>query len=172
MSLMQTLMNGQAVSRVRRNHGLEHATLHVLSEHHPHGSFAGHSDTEGFWIVGDVSTEAVEDAVNAALDRLRAGEKELAVHPNCGTNFVASGFIAGIAAWLGMLGGDRGMRSKLERIPIVISLTTIALFIAQPIGMMLQARVTTSGEPGGLRVTQILATNQGRFPAHRVLTNG
>ncbi len=172
MSTMEALMNGQAVSRIRRNHGLEHATLHVLSEYHPRASLAGHSDIDGFWIVGNISTEALEDAVNTALHRLRSGEKELAVHPNCGTNFVTSGFIAGVAAWLGMLGGDKGMRSKLERIPIVISLTTIALFFAQPVGMMLQARVTTSGEPGNLNVTQVLATNQGRFPAHRILTNG
>ena len=68
------------VSRVRRNHGLEHATLHILSQRYPKRSLAGHSDTGGFWILGDVSIEDVYEAVEEALSRLRNGEKHLAVH--------------------------------------------------------------------------------------------
>ena len=172
MSTLDTYLSGQAVSRIRRNHGLEHATLHVLAEKYPHLRMAGHSDAEGFWLLGDLTDEAVEEGVATALGRLQAGEEDLAVHPNCGTNFVASGVIAGLAAWLGMLGTGKGLRSKLERIPMVISLTTMALVFAQPVGLMLQARVTTSGRPGNLRVTKISAAQQGRFPAHRVLTDG
>ena len=172
MSTMEMILSGQAVSRIRRNHGLEHATLHVLAEKFPRVSMAGHSDADGFWLLGDVPDDAVAEAVETALSRLRAGEEELAVHPNCSTNFVASGVIAGMAAWLGMLGAGKGLRSKLERIPMVISLTTMALFFAQPVGLMLQARVTTSGQPGNLQVTKINATQRGRFPAHRVLTDG
>ncbi len=172
MSTMEMIMNGQAVSRIRRNHGLEHATLHVLAEKYPRVSMAGHSDADGFWLVGDVPTAAVVEAVDDALGRLQAGEEELAIHPNCGTNFVASGAIAGLAAWIGMLGAGRGVRSKLERIPMVISLTTLALFFAQPVGMMLQSRVTTSGQPGDLRIREITMTQRGRFPAHRILTDG
>lgn len=172
MSMMGTILDGQAVSRIRRNHGLEHATLHVISERLPRVSLAGHSDMEGFWIVGNVSTADLIDAAAEALRRLQAGEQELAIHPNCGTNFVASGLIAGVAAWLGMLGGEKGMRSKLERLPMVISLTTIALFVAQPVGLILQARVTTSGQPGNLKISEVVATQRGRYPAHRVLTHG
>jgi len=172
MSTTETILSGQTVSRIRRNHGLEHATLHVLAEKHPRVSMAGHSDSEGFWLIGDVPTEAVEEAVTVALSRLQAGEEELAIHPNCGTNFVVSGFIAGMAAWLGMLGAGKSLRSKLERIPMVISLTTMALFFAQPVGLMLQAQVTTSGQPGNLRVTKISLTHRGRFPAYRILTDG
>ena len=172
MSTIDTIMSGQAVSRIRRNHGLEHATLHVLAEKYPHLRMAGHSDADGFWLLGDLTVAEVAEGVEIALGRLQAGEEDLAVHPNCGTNFVASGVIAGLAAWLGMLGTSRGLRNKLERIPLVVSLTTIALVVAQPVGLMLQARVTTSGRPGNLRVTQISAAQQGRFPAHRVLTDG
>jgi len=172
MSTLDTILTGQVVSRVRRNHGLEHATLHVLAERYPRVSMAGHSDPDGFWIVGDVPTDAVEEAVTTALHRLQSGEKELAIHPNCGTNFVASGFIAGMAAWIGMLGAGKSLRAKMERIPMVISLTTMALFFAQPVGLMLQSRVTTSGEPGNLHLTSVILTQQGRFPSHRVLTDG
>ena len=162
---------GEIFSHIRRNHGLEHATLHMLSETQPRVRLAGHSDPEGFWIIGNVSLAAVREAVGLALSRLQQGETELAVHPNCGTNFVASGIIAGTAAWLAMWGTGKGLRSKLERIPLVISFTTLALFFAQPVGLMLQARVTTSGVPGNLKVARILAARRGRFPAFRVLTD-
>lgn len=172
MSLMDYLVNGSAVSRVRRNHGLEHATLNILASRYPHVSMAGHSDVNGFWLVGDVPTDAVVDATQSALERMLAGEKELAIHQNCGTNFVAAGLLAGLATWIGMLGSDPGFRKKLERLPLVISLATLAVFFGHPLGLILQARVTTSGQPGTLQVTQVTPSRQGRFPAHRVLTQG
>ena len=58
----QSLLDTPIISRVRRNHGLEHATLHVLAERHPGLSIAGHSNPGGFWILGDVSTEEVRSA--------------------------------------------------------------------------------------------------------------
>src|SRR5512141_1408005 len=90
------------LSRLQRNHGLEHATLHVLADGDPHLSLAGHSDLGGFWILGNVETDTLRSAVQEALERMRNGEHNLAVHPNCGTNFVATGALAGLAAWSGM----------------------------------------------------------------------
>ena len=169
---MGSLANGSVVSRVRRNHGLEHATLNILSGIFPRVSMAGHSDVNGFWIVGDVPTEAVENAVHSALQRMQDGEQELAIHSNCGTNFVATGLLAGVATWLGMLGTGPSFGKKIERLPLLISLATLAVFFGQPLGLVLQARVTTSGQPGALQVMQVIPTRQGRFPAHRVLTQG
>jgi hypothetical protein len=160
------------VSRIRRNHGLEHATLHVLAERFPRLPFAGHSDLGGFWIVGDVSTEDLSAAVREALRRLQNGEQMLAVHPNCGTNFVTSGVMAGGAASLVMLGGGRRVRDNLERVPLAIMLATLALIIAQPLGLLFQARLTTSGEPEGLEILEIIPTRRGRLAAHRVVTVG
>ena len=37
-------------------------------------------------------------AVDEALRRMQAGERELAVHPGCGTNIVASGLLAGVCS--------------------------------------------------------------------------
>jgi hypothetical protein len=165
-------MNIPGLSRLQRNHGLEHATLHVLSETHPHLSMAGHSDTGGFWILGNISTEELRSAVDQALARMRAGESNLAVHPNCGTNFVATGALAGLAAWAGMLGVGRGAREKFERLPIVIGMATLALLAGQPLGLMLQSRVTTSGHPGDLEVVDIQQSKRGSMTAHRVATRG
>ncbi len=172
MGLLDVFLNSPALLRVRRNHGLEHATINVLTEQFPNLHLAGHSDMAGFWIIGNVSTESLADAVEQALNRLQSGERDLAIHPNCGTNFVTAGAAAGLAAWLVMLPGGRGLRNKIERLPMVVMLATLAIMIAQPFGPLLQARVTTSGEPGNLQVTQISAGQQGRLQAYRVITQG
>ena len=158
------------VSRVRRNHGLEHATLHILSQRYPKRSLAGHSDTGGFWIIGEVSIEDVYEAVEEALSRLRNGEKHLAVHSNCGTNFVTSGVLAGLAAVAAMFGVGSRTRDKLERLPLAMFVATLALIFSQPLGFFIQERVTTSAEPGRLQVIEIVATRKGRMKAHRVTT--
>jgi hypothetical protein len=151
---------------------LEHATLHILSQRHPKLPLAGHSDTRGFWVLGEVSTEDVTSAVQEAMQRMQAGEHNLAVHPNCGTNFVTSGVLASLAAFVAMFGAGRRLRDRLERLPLAASLATIALIISQPLGLRLQERVTTSGELAGLQVVQITPSRRGRMQAHRVLTQG
>jgi hypothetical protein len=165
-----SILDFEPISRIRRNHGLEHATLHILSERHPGRSFAGHSSTRGFWVMGEVSTEEIESAVKEAFQRLQAGEKKLALHPNCGTNFVTSGVFAGVAASAAMFGAGRRFRDKLERIPLAATLATLALIFTQPLGMLLQERVTTSAQPGALEVVKIIPTKRGRVNAHRVIT--
>lgn len=158
------------ISRIQRNHGLEHATLHVLSQRYPERSLAGHSDAGGFWVIGDVAIEDVYESVEEGLSRLRNGEKQLAVHRNCGTNFVTSGVLAGLAAGLAMLGAGRRTRDKLERLPFAIFFATLALIFSQPLGYVLQERVTTSAEPGNLQVIEIITTRKGRMKAHRITT--
>ena len=115
------------ISRLRRNHGLEHATIHILGKKHPNVNFGGMSSPTGFTIIGDVSTEDVAEAAIAALKRLRAGNSDLALHPNCGTNFAVSGAFAGLGAWLGTLGSGKNLKRKLERLPLSLFLATIAL---------------------------------------------
>ena len=131
---------------------------------------AGHSDTGGFWLLGDVPTQEVQMAVQEALARMKAGEEHLAVHPNCGTNFVTSGIMAGSAAFVGMLGAGGRFRDKLERLPLIATLATLALMVAQPVGLLVQERVTTSGRPKSLEVVEILPNYSGKIPSHRVIT--
>ncbi len=133
---------------------------------------AGHSNAGGFVLVGDVPTEAVRQAVQEALQRLKGGEPQLAVHPNCGTNFVVSGTLAGLAGAAVMMGPSKRWREKLERLPMAISLATLALIVAQPLGLLLQERVTTSGVPGGLEVVEITPVKNGQMTMHRVITQG
>jgi hypothetical protein len=105
------------------------------------------------------------------LQRLEGGESALAVHPNCGTNFVAAGLMAGSFAWLSMVGA-RSFRSKLERFPMVVSMVTLALMLAQPVGPFLQARVTTAAAPLGMQIASVTRQMRGEMPVFRVLTRG
>ncbi|NMB89602.1 MAG: hypothetical protein GYA17_14685, partial [Chloroflexi bacterium] len=151
---------------------LEHATLSVLARKNARRSLAGYSDLRGFWIIGSLSTEELQQAVDEALSRLKSGEYGLSIHPNCGTNFATSGVLAGSAAFLALLGSGRSLRSKLDRLPMAITLATAALVVAQPIGPWLQARVTTEGRVGELKVVEIMRYQRSdrSVPMHRVST--
>lgn len=171
-SILATILETPKISRIRRNHGLEHATIHILSRQHPGRSLAGHSDAGGFWLLGEVSEEDINAAANQALRRMRAGEHRLAVHPNCGTNFVTSGIAAGIAGAVAMIGvGERG-KDKLERLPMAAMLATFALILAQPLGYQVQQKITTSGNPGALEIVDIRSGQRRGMHTHRVTTRG
>ncbi len=172
MSGSKNLLSLGPVSHVRRNHALEHATLSVLGRSDPFLRLAGYSNMGGFWIVGEVSTDRLAAAVQEAVARLRAGEIGLAIHPNCGTNFVATGLLAGIAGWLGMLGAGSGFRRKLERLPVIIGLVTLVIILATPLGPLLQATVTTQPDIGSLEVVRIERGMRQQVPIHRIVTKG
>ena len=157
--MIDELLNTPVLSRIRRNHGLEHATLQVLARRYPRLRMAGHSVASGFRLVGNLPTIAVEEAVIEALSRLRAGERHLAIHPNCGTNFVTAGTLAGLVAGVSMLGGGSRRRDTFERLSLAVVLATLALIVGMPLGLRLQERFTVSAQPGGLEVVQITRQN-------------
>lgn len=158
------------LERTRRNHGLEHATLNLLARSHPRQAFAGHSDSNGFWILGEVDTGALADTVTEALARLISGQSELAVHKDCGTNLLASGFAAGLAGAAGLIGVGEKPGDKIERIPLITALGVIALLASKPLGPLLQRKVTVSSDPGSLQISSITKHNLNGSSAHRVRT--
>lgn len=165
------LLDSPHFSRLRRNHGLEHATIHVLSRMRPKVATAGHSDPGGFWLLGELDTADVQQATQEALARLRAGERELAIHPNCGTNLVTASLASGLAGAVA-IGTARDDRERLERLPLAVLFSMAALLLARPLGTRIQQLVTTSGEPGDLQVAEIRRIQRGRLSAHRVVTAG
>ena len=168
---MNILDDFPILSRVRRNNGLEHATISLLSQRFPSTRMAGYSFPGGFLLLGDLPTEQVREVVTQALARMNNGERSLAVHPNCGTNYAVSGFLAGTLAWLGMAGA-KSKRDRLERLPLVISLATLGLILSAPLGPKVQEYVTTSGDPQGLAIVDIFPVRFGQFSLHRVITQG
>lgn len=157
-------------SRTRRNHGLEHATLNLLAKTHPGKPYAGHSDGGGFWILGEIPSDILSSTVSEALSKLNAGQTDLAIHKNCGTNLLVSGFAAGLAGAAGLIGVGKRPRDKFERIPIIAFLGVIALMTARPLGPLLQKKVTTSGKPGSLTISSITKHSLNGTPAHRIKT--
>jgi hypothetical protein len=166
-----TTLEFPILSRIRRNHGLEHATLNLLAQRFPYRRMAGYSHPGGFFILGDVPIDDLRQAVIQGQSRMTNGERYLAIHAHCGTNYAASGFIAGLLAWLGMAGAG-SKREKLERLPLVISLATIGFIASQPLGPLLQKRITTSGNPEGMSVVDIYPISLGRLTLHHVVTRG
>ncbi len=170
-ALRQTVLNLGPIDRTRRNHGLEHATITILSQRWRGVSLVGRSTPNGFHLYGAVTTEALSDAAEEALRRMKGGEVSLAVHPNCGTNFVTAGVAAALAAYVGFLGANSA-GARRDRMPFVILLATGALIFAQPLGLEFQRQVTTSGEMRGMQIDRIERRDQGAVVHHFVATVG
>lgn len=144
-----------AIARsIRRNHGLEHATLHVLSERFRPVSLAGHSGPRGFHLVGAVRADAIRSAVEEAIRRLQAGETGWAIHPGCGTNLATSSLVTSVFAWLGASTAGRKARWT-DRLVGAISLGVLGAALAHPLGPLLQARITTSPDMRGVRIVDV-----------------
>ena len=168
---VQILFKQPRFARIRRNHALEHATIHVLSGRFPNKSFIGRSDPKGFFLYGDITRDEVRAATDEALARLRRGDAHLAIHPNCGTNLVTSGLLAGSASYFALIGiGNKNWRQRLDRLPMAITLTMISLIIAQPLGKAVQKHVTTDGDPGQLEIIDVREMHGVHGTTHRVLT--
>ncbi|NLE75131.1 MAG: hypothetical protein GX605_00065, partial [Chloroflexi bacterium] len=129
--------------RVRRNHALEHATMHLLARRHPSLELVARSELRGFYVYGDVATDALAAAASEGLRRLQAGEANLAIHPRCGTNLAAAGILGGLASFTVMLKHER---SPWDKLPQVLLASVAAVVLAQPLGLLLQQRVTTQAD--------------------------
>ncbi len=154
----------EVVRRTRQHHAIEHATLHMLAARFPQKSFAGYSDPLGFTVYGDVETVVLRRAVGDALVRLQAGEKRLALHPNCGTNLVTTAGLATLAALIG--GGGRD--SLWVRFPTAMVMVVAALLAGKPLGLYLQ-RYTTLADVADRWVVDIRPQRTGKLPTHRVV---
>lgn len=170
----QPVLDLPLVRRTRRNHGLEHATITVLAGRVRNLRMAGRSDAGGFVLLGEAPSEQVEAAARDALRRMRAGEHQLAVHPNCGTNLVTTGTLASLAAMIGLSGASR--RDAWNRLPTVMILIMLALIFGQPLGLSLQKHLTTDGDPADLEIVSITRSqmqtplSSSPITVHRVVT--
>ena len=160
------------ILRVRRNHGLEHATIHILGRQGYR--LSGRSDGDGFVLLGDAPTELVEKAATEALERMQAGERGLAVHPNCGTNLVTA---AGLTTALGFAGfAGQSWRRAWRRFNMVMTLMMLVLLFAPALGSALQRHFTTSGDMDGVQILSVkrhdwnLPWSGARLVTHRVAT--
>jgi len=129
---------------LRRNHALEHATIVVMMQREPGRRFNGFSDDDGFFVQGvRSSTDDVDGAAREALKRLRAGEKGLAIHRNCGTTIVAANMLAAVF-FLVALGV--GLYLEWPLYLLILGGVALSLLLRVPLSLMLQRFVTTDSD--------------------------
>ena len=136
--------------RIRQNHALEHATITILSGMVPDLRVSARSSSNGFIIFGDVDLGKLRLALDEALRRLQAGEAELAIHPNCGTNLAVGVSVITIGTMLGMVSSH-----ARTRLVSAAASSVAGLMAARPLGEVVQKYVTTLPDLEGVRVTDI-----------------
>jgi hypothetical protein len=174
-NLLRPVLENNYVKRVRRNHGLEHATIHILNRQRYR--LSGRASAEGFFVFGDVPTEKVEKAAEEALRRMKGGQSGLAIHPNCGTNLVVTALLMTTIAALGFSNTDR--KGAWDRFPIVMVIMMLAAMYSQPLGYQVQEHITTSGDPGDTMQVIRVQRSEMNLPlrdtplvVHQVYTHG
>jgi hypothetical protein len=153
------------ILETRRNHALEHATLHMLARTHKI-NMGGHSNPTGFFIFGELRTDDIRTALNEAYTRLRAGESGLAIHPGCGTNLVATAFLPGTLAWLPFQ-GTRSTRIRLLLLPLAILFGVFGFILSKPLGTWMQRNITTEADLGNMQIIDVTLVRKG---VHRIIT--
>jgi hypothetical protein len=155
----------QLLQRIRQNHALEHATLHVLGQGAGRHRLMGRADWNGFTVYGRVDTRRLIDAAVEGLRRLQNDEAWLAIHPRCGTN-LATGVLA--ATVLGQVAVS-GLRSRFLRTVGAGLALAAGLFLAQPLGHAVQEHVTTSPDLADAVITAVQREVRGGMVRHRVI---
>lgn len=151
---------------VKQNHALEHATIVLLSRQYPAVRLAGISFAAGFFVFGELPTEAILPAANEALTLLRTTSPEMAIHERCGTNLAVTGALTGLAAM-----AVAKMRKPYNSVNNVILASTAALILARPLGLTVQRYVTTQTPNASMTITGVRPFNFLGTPAHFVSTD-
>src|SRR5579859_2363046 len=136
--------------RIRQNHALEHATITILSGMVPDLRVSARSSSKGFIVFGDVDLGMLRRALDEALRRLQAGEAELAIHPNCGTNLAVGVSMVTLGTMLGMVSSH-----TRTRVASAAASSVAGLLAARPLGEVVQKYITTLPDLEGVHVTDI-----------------
>ena len=165
---------------LRQVHALEHATVWILSDleqarqkqeasfsinHSDNETIGGMSTEKGFYLYGEINPLKLKRAVCLALNRLKHGEWDLALHPRCGTNASVAMVLTTGAILTTYIFLPRDPVGQLLGLGLT---TTVASWLAPDIGMSVQKYFTTA-IPFNLKIREIAETvdNIGR-PAHFV----
>lgn len=160
----------KVLSHIRKNHALEHATIHLLNEAKPNVSFSGYSFVHGFWIFGKAELQDVQKAAEMAYARMKNGEKKLAVHPGCGTNIAVIGLCTAAAAMITTLGNSDD-DSRLERFSSMTTAGMIGALAGRPLGPKIQKNITTDANMKDLSIVSISCSSLRGIPTFFVETH-
>ncbi len=144
---IQDLLMGR---RVRQNHALEHATFTIMAQMDPSFTGSARSFSDGFIVFSNVDLDLLRRASDEALRRLQAGEAELAIHPNCGTNLAVGITFVTVGTMLGMTSS----RSR-TRVAAAAASSVAGWAAARPLGEYVQRHFTTLPDLRGVSVAEI-----------------
>ena len=159
-------MMGMMARKTRQNHGLEHATVAILMARGMRPPLGGYSTPGGFFIIGRATTEDVASAAGDALAQMKAGHRDLAVSPYCGTNLATGALLAALISGAIM----RRSRSRAGRMRAAALAAIGATLGGRPLGQIIQRHFTTLADVDDLHITGIRRLLAGRFTLHRVST--
>ncbi len=133
--------------RARQNHAVEHATINVLERDYGYSHLAGLSFEDGFFIFGVEDFDLVEEAAQLGLKRLQQGEKELALHRQCGTSTGVTIFLFSLLFLLFFF---------FTGLIIWFPLAFLLVFLLSPaLGLLTQRFITTSLEVDDLVISGV-----------------
>ena len=159
-------MSNSFITAIRKNHALEHATVAILLQKvGVNTRLMGRSTADGFYIYGNVSTEAVTQAANEGLTRLQRGDHSLAVSPLCGTNLATAGILAGLASFMVIR-----RKNRSEDLPSILLASTIAVLLAQPLGRLIQKHITASPNLEDIDIVEVTSKKRGKYTSHKIKT--
>lgn len=143
------------ITAIRKNHGLEHATVSLLLERGTPTPIGGYSVPGGFIVWANAAPDVVTSTVHDALQLLEEGHSDLAVSAHCGTNAVVSVLLGGVVAYLA--GRGRGLL-PIARGALLGVLA--AKTLGPPIGKVIQRTMTVSSEPAGMVIKSVRVLKQ------------
>ena len=158
-----------AVAHIRKNHAMEHATIHLLTEAKPGISVSGYSLIKGYWLLGRVELEDVQKAAEMALARMNNGEKKLAIHPNCGTNLAVIGLCTAAAAMITTM-DTKDDDSFINRFSAYTTAGLIGALAGKPLGPKVQEQITTDADVRNLSIVGISCSSFRGIPAFFIRT--
>jgi hypothetical protein len=151
--------------KIRQNHALEHATVTLLTRRLPDLRLTARSSSRGFIIFAEMDPAVVGSAAGDALQRLKQGEAQLAIHPNCGTNLAVGASLA----LIGSVFGVNTLRPRL-RIASVLASALAGITLARPLGTLMQRYVTTLPDLHDVRITDVKQRSRLGIPTVEVRT--
>lgn len=158
---------------IRRNHGVEHATVAVLFARRGPQRIAGRASTDGFFIIGAVDDGLLLSCAREALERIQRGEHELAVSPHCGTNILVTAALSTLATANALSQRSRQpgrpVRPLRDRLGNAFTASIVAIIAAQPLGRLLQRTVTTRTDVERMEIVEVRSYLPG---VHKVITRG
>ena len=131
---------------LRKNHGLEHATINILEKELGYNGLAGYAEENGFYIMGVRNPDFVEEAARKGLRLMKNGKEGLAIHKRCGTSMTVANFLSAIIFLVLLF--YSGHFSILNMIIAIVLSNIFGPFL----GQLVQKKLTTSTEVSEMEI--------------------